>query len=60
VDSHERLIPWFVSREDNETAHVTLTLTNLPRTTQAKELRYYTLTRATMNLPFEFKDLVMP
>jgi hypothetical protein len=60
VDSHGQLIPWFSSVADNENAHVTLTLTNLPRTTQAKEFRYYTLTRATVNLPFEFKDLVMP
>jgi hypothetical protein len=60
VDSHGQLIPWFPSGAGRESARVTLTLTNLPRTTQAKELRYYTLTRATVSLPFEFKDLVMP
>jgi len=60
VDSHGQLIPWFPSGADNETARVTLTLTNLPKTTQPKELRYYTLTRATVSLPFEFKDLLMP
>ena len=60
VDMRGQLIPWFPSGADNETARVTLTLTNLPQTTQPKELRYYTLTRATLSLPFEFKDLVMP
>ena len=55
-----QLIPWFPSGADNETARVTLTLTNLPQTTQPKELRYYTLTRAIVSLPFEFKGLVMP
>jgi hypothetical protein len=60
VDTRGRLIPWFSSDADHDTARVTLTLTKLPETTQPKELRYYTLTRATLSLPFEFKDLVMP
>ncbi len=60
VDTRGQLIPWFSSDADHDTARVTLTLTKLPKTTQPKELRYYTLTRATLNLPFEFKDLVMP
>jgi hypothetical protein len=60
VDAGGQLIPWFPSVSDNETARVILTLTNLPRTTKPKELRYYSLTRATLNLPFEFKDLLMP
>ena len=60
VDTRGRLIPWFSSDADHDTGRVTLTLAKLPETTQPKELRYYTLTRATLSLPFEFKDLVMP
>jgi hypothetical protein len=59
-DTDGQLIPWFPYVADNETSRITLTLTNLPRTSKPKELRYYSLTRATLNLPFEFKDLVMP
>jgi hypothetical protein len=60
VDMRGQLIPWIQSGSDNENARVILTLTKLPDTTQPKELRYYTLTRATVSLPFEFKDLPMP
>jgi hypothetical protein len=60
IDTRGQLIPWFPSGADSETARVTLTLTKLPETTQPKELRYYTLTRASLSLPFEFKDMFMP
>ena len=59
-DSRDQLVPWFPSGIDSETSHVTLTLANLPHTASLKELRYHTLTRATVNLPFEFSDIPMP
>jgi hypothetical protein len=59
-DSRGRVVSWFPSSVDSETSHMTLTLTNLPASTSLKELRYHTLTRATINLPFEFKDIPMP
>ena len=45
---------------DSDTSRLTLTLTNLPAGGSIKELRYYTLTRATVNVPFEFSDIPMP
>jgi hypothetical protein len=59
-DSRGQLIPWFQSGLDSETSHITLTLTNLPQMAGLKELRYYTLSRATVNIPFEFTDIPMP
>ncbi len=59
-DSRGRVVPWFPSPVDSETSRVTLTLTNLPAPAPLKELRYHTLTRATINVPFEFKDIPMP
>ena len=46
-DSRGQLVPWFPSGLDSDTSRLTLTLTNLPGTGTLKELRYYTLTRAT-------------
>ncbi len=61
VDSRGRLISaWFPSGVNSETSRLTLTLMNQPATLSLKELRYYTLTRATVDLPFEFTDLPMP
>jgi hypothetical protein len=60
MDSRGRLISWFPSAVDSETSQLTLTLTNVPASGPLKELRYYTLTRATLNLPFEFTDIPMP
>ena len=36
VDTRGRLIPWFSSDADHDTARVTLTLTKLPETTQTE------------------------
>ncbi len=60
LDSRGQVIPAFPSGVDSETSHVTLTVSNLPASATLKELRYYTLTRATVSVPFEFKDIPMP
>jgi hypothetical protein len=60
VDSRDRLVVWFPSRIDSETSRLTLTLPTSPATGTLKEIRYYTLTRATVNVPFEFADIPMP
>ncbi len=60
IDAHGQLITWFQSGADVETGRFTLTLTNLPRSSEPKELRYYTLTRAAVTVPFEFTDIPMP
>ncbi len=60
VDAAGRLIPWFQSGADTETSRFTLTLTNQTQVSQLKELRYYTLTRASVEVPFEFADIPMP
>jgi len=60
IDARGQLITWFQSGADAETGRFTLTLTNLPRSSEPKELRYYTLTRAAVTVPFEFADIPMP
>jgi hypothetical protein len=60
IDSRGHLVPWIPSLVNSETAHLTLTVTNLPTTASLKELRYHTLTRATLSIPFEFADIPMP
>jgi hypothetical protein len=60
IDTRGQLIPCFQSGAEAETSRFTLTLTTLPQTSQPKELRYYTLTRASVKVPFEFTDIPMP
>jgi hypothetical protein len=60
LDSRGRLVTWFPSRVDSEASRLTLTIMNQPGNGSLKELRYYTLTRTTVDLPFEFRDLQMP
>jgi hypothetical protein len=60
VDTRGQLIPSFQSGAEAETGRFTLTLTMLPQTSQPKELHYYTLTRASVKVPFEFTDIPMP
>jgi hypothetical protein len=59
-DAGGHLVPWFQSAADAETSRFTLTLTNQAQPLSLKELRYYTLTRATVKIPFEFSDVPMP
>lgn len=60
LDSRGQVVPWFPSGHDSETSRLTLTLNGQPGRLVLKELRYYTLTRATVNVPFEFRDVPMP
>jgi hypothetical protein len=60
VDSRDQLVSWFPSGIDSENSRLTLTLTSPPASSSLKEIRYYTLTRATVNVPFEFADIPMP
>jgi hypothetical protein len=60
VDSRDQLVPWLSSDVDSETSRVTLTVPNLAHTSALKELRYHTLTRATVNVPFAFSDIPIP
>ena len=58
--SYESAITAFSAGVDSETSHVTLTVTNLAHTSALRELRYHTLTRATVNVPFEFGEIPIP
>lgn len=60
LDARDRLVTWFPSGVDSETSRLTLTLPTSPSAGALKEIRYYTLTRATVDLPFEFRDIPMP
>jgi hypothetical protein len=60
MDSRGQLVSWFPLGVDSDTSRLTLGFMNLPSNVSLKELRYYTLTRATVNLPFEFTEIPMP
>ena len=60
TDSRGQVVPALPSGVDSETAHLTLTVNSLSASAPLKELRYYALTHATVNVPFEFKDVEMP
>ena len=60
IDAGGHLVPWFQSAADPETCRFTLTLTNQAQPLSLKELRYYALTRASVKIPFEFRDIPMP
>jgi hypothetical protein len=59
-DSRGQIVPSFPSGVDSETSHLTLSINSLTASAPLKELRYYTLTRTTVSVPFEFKDIPMP
>ena len=60
LDTRDHLMPWFQSSADAESSHVTLTLTSPVQASSPKELRYYTVTRDEVDIPFEFVDVPMP
>ena len=60
LDSSDRLMPWFQSIADAETSRVTLTLTSSLRSAAPKELRYYSVARSDIDIPFEFSGIPMP
>ena len=59
VDTRGQSIPWFQSGADADNSRVTLTVTHA-QSTKPKELRYYALTRSSVNVPFAFTDIPMP
>jgi hypothetical protein len=59
-DGNGRLIPWFQGITDTETSRIILTLTSPIQTAPPKELRYYSVARAEVEIPFEFSDIPMP
>lgn len=60
VDKRGQLVTWFPSGLNSETSRLTLTLNGQVGKLVLKEVRYYTLTRATVSVPFEFRDIPMP
>jgi hypothetical protein len=57
-DNRGQMIAWMQSNADVANSRVTLTASNLA--SELKELRYYTLTRSTTIVPFEFADIPLP
>ena len=57
---NDRLMPWFQSIADAESSHVTLTLTSSLQSAPPKELRYYSVARTDVDIPFEFSGMPMP
>jgi hypothetical protein len=58
TDARGQLVTWIQSNADVANSRVTLTASNLM--TELKELRYYTLTRSNVTVPFEFSDIPLP
>jgi hypothetical protein len=59
-DARGQMIPWSQTNYDAETAHVILTLSGQVQGAPVKELRYFTLNRATTGIPFDFSDVLLP
>jgi len=59
VDGQGHPIPWYQSSIDTEAGRLTVSLTS-DQAASATELRYFSLIRATTEVPFEFTDLRMP
>jgi hypothetical protein len=59
-DSRDQPVAWLPAAVNSDPSHVSLALTSLPPPATLKEIRYHTLTRATINVPFEFKNIPMP
>jgi hypothetical protein len=59
IDERNQIVPW-LSGFDAESSHIILTLTQLPQAPRLKELRYFSLTRGVVQLPFEFSEIPMP
>ena len=60
LDSSDRLMPWFQSIADAENSRITLTVTSSLRSAAPKELRYYSVARTEIEIPFEFSAMPMP
>jgi len=59
-DARGQMVVWFQTHYDDETARFILTLSLPLQAAPLKELRYYTLNRATTSIPFEFANIPMP
>jgi hypothetical protein len=60
LDARDHLMQWFQSGTDVESSHITITLASPVQTAALKELRYYTVTRDEVDVPFDFADVPMP
>ena len=60
IDANDHLMPWFQSLTDAETSHITLTLTSSMQAAPPRELRYYSVARTEVDIPFEFSGIPMP
>lgn len=60
VDARGQVLRWVQTHYDAESAHVILTLPIALQAAPLKELRYFTLNRASASIPFEFNDILMP
>lgn len=60
IDANDHLMSWFQSLTDAETSHITLTLTSSMQAAPPTELRYYSVARTEVDIPFEFSGIPMP
>jgi hypothetical protein len=60
TDNHGRPLPWHQTNFDVEAGRMTMSLTSPDPGASAAELHYYSLSRATTEVGFEFVDLPMP
>lgn len=60
VDSRGRLVPWYQSNFDVEAGRLTMMFPSQEPGVKAVEMRYFALTRALTEVPFEFTDLPLP
>jgi hypothetical protein len=60
IDARGRPVSWFQTSVDVESSRITLTIAAAPGTPEPKELRYYRLSEAVLDLPFGFSDVPMP
>lgn len=60
IDTQGRLLPWFQSSHNPELSKMSMTLNQFAPGIEPKEIRIYSLTKAVTNVPFEFRDILMP
>jgi hypothetical protein len=60
TDVNGRSMSWYQSTFDGDSSRVNLTLGGAQPGSAPKELRYYTVTRATVSVPFAFREIPMP
>lgn len=60
IDTQGRLLPWFQTSHNPEVSKMSMTLNQFTPGSDPKEIRIYALTKAVTNVPFEFRDILMP